>query len=185
MLALLLAVSSAGCASSGGGRSVAPLGERSLYAALLDHFQESASGPLRVDPRPLRGDADLTSVEEGDLLAGAEERAGTVASLLRERGISVGDAVREMDCVFSVGVPLPPGSPGEAEAAARREACGRRAYTTVAFSEPIPAGPDAPIRVRVVRLTLSSISAWDVDLTYDRRVGWRIARVERVFRVTS
>lgn len=185
LLALLIVGTAGGCIPGGGGRSVAPGEERALYTVLLDHFQDSARGPLRVDPRPLRPDADLTGVESGDLLAGAETRAGMVASLLRDRGIAEGDAVRDMDCVFSAGVALPPGSPGAAEGAARREACGRRDYTTLAFSEPIPAGPDAPVRVRVVRLTLSSISAWEVDLLYGAGAGWRIARVERVFGITS
>lgn len=185
---LSIALALAGCSPHKRLETAAPSTDRSLYEVLLDHFHQSSMGVLRVDPRPLRPGADLASVGEDDLLPDQEERVRALRSVLATREILATDAVRDMGCVFSAGVPRPSGSAADTSGSRAQAGCGARAYTTLVFSAPEAAQDattgNAVARIRAVRMTLSSISLWSVELRSEPG-GWRIHHIAREFGISS
>ena len=160
--------------------------EAGVFRALVAHYQETVQTPLRIDPRPVRYDANLNGIEADDFVAAPGDRSGTLNAVLRERGVEAADAIRDWRCVFTIG---PPAVPGDTLCHKDRPECGTRAYTSVVFSVPekMPRAVERGglIRVRALTMTLSSYAIWNIELSRDASGVWKVERAQREFVIWS
>lgn len=154
--------------------------ETGVYRAIVVHFQQAAKTPLRINPRPVRYDANLTGIEADDFAAARVERTSPLNAVLLERGVEASDATRDWRCVFTIG---PPAFSGDSLVDAYRPECGRLAYTSAVLSVP-ESLPDSlersgVVRVRAMTMTLSSYAIWNFELSSDGSGVWKILRFRR------
>jgi hypothetical protein len=182
-----LVLSLASCAEAGmpGPHAQTTPGESEQFFAVALSFSTRASrAPVRVDPRPLKAQALLHSVGEGDILSTDSSTIRLRTAALAAAGIPLTNATEDWQCVFATGLRGPPPGQGggsdpiweQIRAAepdslrARREVCRSGGeFTSLAFGPP-QAGtdPEHPRwwRIRVMRMMLHG---WEVaDLFLDR-----------------
>jgi hypothetical protein len=171
-----------------------PQPEAGTIAAALAHFSARNEGVLRVDPRPLRGDASLTGVHNRDFARDGTAVARARQRFLREHGIAETDAAADMRCVFSRGVPptesdlhLEPDSIRVQRATCLRDPV----HTTFAFTRAELLGGDQAIRfgagavrIRAYRLTTWSFELWDLYLAPNSG-AWNVVDSRRLVGVAS
>jgi hypothetical protein len=119
----------AGCAGPATTRSQpAPAAVESpnLFRAAVAYFDERTVLPIRVDPRPLRPEARLSTVQENDLIEPAEEVVRMRMSVMESRRWGRTDAAEDWKCVFSEGIPPARDHPVPDSVRAQREACRQR-----------------------------------------------------------
>lgn len=184
-----ITVGIAGCASAEARQAYAgPVAsdEAGVFRALVAHYQETVQTPLRIDPRPVRYDANLNGIDADDFVAAPVDRSGPLNAVLRERGVEAADAIRDWRCVFTVG---PPTFPGDTLRHKDRPECGRRAYISVVLSVPekMPGtvARGGLVRVRALTMTLSSYAIWNFELSPDGSGGWKVEGVHRAFVIWS
>jgi hypothetical protein len=156
-----------------------------FFAAAVDYFASRSAYPVRVDPRPLRPEAPLHSVSEGDLLVpAAPEIIRMRAGVIQAAGWRVADALADWRCVFAEGLPRErPPAPDPADTLqARLAACrsGGR-YESLILGLPQagtdPAHPDW-WRIRTMRMLLHGYEVVDLYLEKAAPPGdWTVAEV--------
>jgi hypothetical protein len=157
-----------------------------VVAAVLGHLAAGSEGPLLVDPRALRDDADLSGPDPTDLSRDSAALDVTMRVAV-QLGLPTTDAVKDMRCAFVRGaVPPPEVLAAEPEEFRRiREACLQRGlYTTVALGTPRWPVEGAWV-VRVVRMTTSSYSVWDIPVRNTSPGEWQVLEPRRLFGVMS
>lgn len=169
---------------------------QAFFTAAVTYFAREATAPVRVDPRPLRAEAQLHSITESDIATTDSATIRLRMAALAAEGIPLADAVQDWRCVFAEGLREPP--PGEKggndpiweqiraaepdSVRARREACRRGGrYTSLVFGPP-QAGtdPEHPRRWRI-RAMRMMLHGWEiVDLFLDRTAdgAWEVVRVQ-------
>lgn len=162
----------------------------SFFSTTLDHLARDARGQMRVDPRPLRVQADLRSIEDEDFDAGAAAAIRVRSDVLARRGIVAADAVADQRCTFSEGVGAPPGRvvPDSIRRQAA-ECAARAAYTTFVLSSPERSEgngyPPGTWRVTVHAMQKSGFAVWDLYLRPTADAGWEVFASERRFGMSS
>lgn len=141
------------------------------------YIDERTELPVRVDPRPLRPEARLSSVQESDLIASAEEVVRMRMSVMESHGWGPTDAAEDWKCVFSEGLLPARDHPVPDSVRAQREACRRRGrHESLVFGLP-QQGTD-PVhrgrwRIRTMRMLPYGFEVADLFLE-DAGGGWRV-----------
>jgi hypothetical protein len=184
--ALLLA----GCTEPAAPRAqVAPAESAEFFMAAVGHFAERSAHPVRVDPRPLKAEALLHSVVEGDLLATDSETIRLRTAALTSRGIPRADAPADWRCVFATGLRPSPGQgsdpiweqirAAEPDSLRQHRAACRAGgeYESLAFGLP-QAGtqPEHPRRwrIRAIRMLLYGWEVVDLFLETNAQGRWEV-----------
>ena len=151
-----------------------------FFAAAIGYFASRASVPVRVDPRPLRPEARLSSVRESDLLTAEAEIIRIRTRVVESGGWSLANAVEDWGCVLSQGVP-PARPPQRAESDSlrmHREACRQRGqFESLVFGLPQPvADPAHPERWRIRAMRMLPSGYEVVDLFLEQRASgdWQV-----------
>jgi hypothetical protein len=161
-----------------------------FFSAALDYLARDARGQMRVDPRPLRVQADLRRIDRDDLEPEAEAVIRVRSDVLARRGIAAADAVADQRCTFSEGVGAPPGRvvPDSVRRQAA-ECAARAAYTTFVLSSPERSEgngyPPGTWRVTVHAMQKSGFAVWDLYLRPTADAGWEVFASERRFGMSS
>lgn len=177
LLALLPA-----CSYTAPGIDPTTVAERSpaSFAAAVGYFAGRSSVPVRVDPRPLRPEARLSSVRQSDLITSEAEIIRIRTRVVESGGWSLANAVEDWGCVLSQGVP-PARPPQSAEADSlrlHREACRQRGqFESLIFGLPQPASDTAHgarWRIRAMRMLPSGYEVVDLFLEQRPRGEWQV-----------
>jgi hypothetical protein len=149
-----------------------------LFRAAVAYFDDRTELPIRVDPRPLRPEARLSTVQESDLIAPAEAVVRVRMSVMERHGWGRTSAPEDWGCVFSEG--LPPAraqeTPVPDSVRAQREACRQRGrYESLVFGLP-QQGTDSthPGRWRIRTMRMLSYGFEVVDLFLEDDGGWHV-----------
>lgn len=167
-----------------------PAESPAFFSAALDHLAHNARGQMRVDPRPLRPQADLRSIEEEDLDTGAAEIIRLRSNVLSRRGIASTDAAADQRCTFSEGLEPPPGRVLSDSVRRLAAACSAEpSYTTFILGTPEhivdSAYPPGTWRVSVHAMQKSGFAVWDLYLRPNANSGWEVFTSERRFGMSS
>lgn len=148
-----------------------------FFRAAVAYFDERAELPIRVDPRPLRTEARLSTVQESDLIASAEEVIRMRVAVMESHGWGRTSAAEDWGCVFSGGLPPARAHPVPDSVRAQREACRQRGrYESLVFGLP-QHGTDTvhPGRWRIRTMRMLSYGFEVVDLFLEDDGGvWRV-----------
>lgn len=169
-------------AQGGGGGGV----DAQVFEAVVEKLRGEPEGVLRVDPRPLRSGADLTSVEAGELSPAPAGRR----QVLDRAGVAAADFVQDQRCLFARGLPHPPevAIPVPDSVAQLQRRCREQPPFTsavVGTPRPVPGGGEHEIVVPVARMTTSRYVVEHFHLRAGASGAVEVVRVESVLDVMS
>ena len=167
----------------------------SLVALVLDHFVGTAEGKLLVDPRPLKADAMANAPNPQEIVDDSATTA-TRTRILKQRGITLTDILHDGRCAFVRGPQMLEDltrNASDSTRARRQECLARGLFTSIIFGPPERLPPGAtpetvPVwRVRVFRMTTSSMHTWDLHFRVDHASpsGWKLIRTWERFGIFS
>ena len=167
-----------------------PVESPAFFSAVLDHLARDARGQMRVDPRPLRPQADLRSIEVEDLDAGAVDIIRLRSDVLSRRGIAPADAAADQRCTFSEGIGALPGRVLSDSVRRLTAMCAARpSFTTFVLGTPERSAddehPPGTWRVSVHVMQKSGFAVWDLYLHPRANAGWEVLAAERRFGMSS
>ena len=155
-----------------------------FFAAAVGYFVARSEVPVRVDPRPLRPEAQLYSVTERDLLPGTPEIVRMRTTVLEQSRWGVADAVADWKCVFAEGYPRarPPGGSEPSDSLrVRHEGCRRngRFQSLILGLPQAGTDPDHPQRwrIRTMRMFLHGFEGVDLFLEQRASGEWEVVDV--------
>jgi hypothetical protein len=169
-----------------------PSASAAFFVAAVERLADSTTGRVRIDPRPLRADADLAAVSDEDLAADADEATRVRSAVLRSRNVTPTDAVADFRCTFSAGVGAPPGRESAlADSVRQRRAqCrAREPYTTLIFGLPERVAEGSHPRdtwsLKAVAITVGGFRIWELYLQPQPDGSWRVTGLESRFVIWS
>lgn len=169
---------------------------QAFFAAAVSYSARRSETPVRVDPRPVRAEAQLHAITESDIVTTDSATIRLRMAALAAEGIPLADAVQDWRCVFAEGMRGPP--PGEKggndpiweqiragepdSVRAQREACRRDGrYTSLVFGPPQPGtDPEHPRwwRIRAMRMMLHGWEVVDLFLERTADGAWEVVRMQ-------